>query len=180
MIFFTATACPVSWSFAELRPLVFQSRSCSMFAMLTRPARMLPYPQAAGQCTYAISVLSLAVPVCQARAIPGGYLEGRAENLGSYEFRHVVGGILRFAGSNAAWTKAAEMVVRWLFLGCWLVCVIGKLLKERSPHQSRRRGRHSREVNSLSSLNAIFQSTRFKWWLLVLEGGLNRTDWIAE
>src|SRR4051812_23157194 len=86
IIFLMATAWLVSWSLAELRWVSKRLDSCAVRCKHTRQDQKLPYPRAAGQCTFATSVQPTLT--MWGIAAPARDFERRAENLGAHKFSH--------------------------------------------------------------------------------------------
>lgn len=105
IIFFTATAWFVSWSFAELRSRSGGVRNVFRRCLLTIRGRTRPFRRAEGRCNYARSVSAHSCLCGSRNILPAGDLEGRAKDLGTHEFSHL-------AGLRAA--KDAGLA-RWLF-----------------------------------------------------------------
>lgn len=87
MIFLTATAWLVSWSFAELGQKVNTELFAKMEGNRTKRDRMRPCRRAADRCICEMLAEAEVTRwgMCWA---PAGNLESGAKNLGAYEFRH--------------------------------------------------------------------------------------------
>lgn len=88
IIFFTATACPVNWSLAELHPKPQQVYLQAYTRVIhTKPAQRRPCPPVVGRCIWLTSALTKA-RIGTACSIPAGDFECGAKDLGTHELCH--------------------------------------------------------------------------------------------